>query len=45
MTHDPPLFIVEIRKDVVYNAAGAKADFVNIGVSVAPSASRRNAPA
>lgn len=25
-------FVVEIRKDVVYNAAGAKADFVNIGV-------------
>ncbi|MGP4012343.1 S8 family serine peptidase [Streptomyces sp. 4N124] len=25
-------FVVEIRKDVVYNEAGAKADFVNIGV-------------
>ncbi|MEE1753645.1 S8 family serine peptidase [Streptomyces sp. SP18CS02] len=25
-------FVVEIRKDVEYNAAGAKADFVNIGV-------------
>jgi hypothetical protein len=25
-------FVVEIRKDVVVNAAGAKADFVNIGV-------------
>ncbi|MEV6170508.1 S8 family serine peptidase [Streptomyces sp. NPDC051954] len=25
-------FVIEIRKDVVYNAAGAKADFVNIGV-------------
>ncbi|CAM5241321.1 hypothetical protein SVIOM342S_05347 [Streptomyces violaceorubidus] len=25
-------FVVEIRKDVTYNAAGAKADFVNIGV-------------
>ncbi|MDT0472926.1 S8 family serine peptidase [Streptomyces sp. DSM 41014] len=25
-------FVVEIRKDVVYNAAGAKADFVNIGL-------------
>ncbi|MFF5155731.1 S8 family serine peptidase [Streptomyces sp. NPDC000348] len=25
-------FVVEIRKDVVYNAAGAKTDFVNIGV-------------
>ncbi|GEC10319.1 serine protease [Streptomyces spinoverrucosus] len=25
-------FVVEIRKDVVYNAAGAKADYVNIGV-------------
>ncbi|UOB12889.1 S8 family serine peptidase [Streptomyces sp. HP-A2021] len=25
-------FVVEIRKDVVYNGAGAKADFVNIGV-------------
>ncbi|CAL9571033.1 hypothetical protein SUDANB145_04825 [Streptomyces sp. enrichment culture] len=25
-------FVVEIRKDVVYNNAGAKADFVNIGV-------------
>ncbi|MEV5429214.1 S8 family serine peptidase [Streptomyces sp. NPDC052701] len=25
-------FVVEIRKDVVHNAAGAKADFVNIGV-------------
>jgi hypothetical protein len=25
-------FVVEIRKDVVYNSAGAKADFVNIGV-------------
>ena len=25
-------FVVEFRKDVVYNAAGAKADFVNIGV-------------
>ncbi|MFD8916361.1 S8 family serine peptidase [Streptomyces sp. NPDC059569] len=25
-------FVVEIRKDVVYNAAGAKSDFVNIGV-------------
>lgn len=25
-------FVVEIRKDVVYNAAGSKADFVNIGV-------------
>ena len=25
-------FVVETRKDVVYNAAGAKADFVNIGV-------------
>ncbi|MBC9724479.1 S8 family serine peptidase [Streptomyces sp. TRM68367] len=25
-------FVVEIRKDVVYNPAGAKADFVNIGV-------------
>ncbi|MFI2410023.1 S8 family serine peptidase [Streptomyces sp. NPDC018947] len=25
-------FVVEIRKDVVYNASGAKADFVNIGV-------------
>ncbi|WP_320782726.1 S8 family serine peptidase [Streptomyces sp. CRN 30] len=25
-------FVVEIRKDVVYNSAGSKADFVNIGV-------------
>ncbi|MFC8870783.1 S8 family serine peptidase [Streptomyces sp. NPDC057148] len=25
-------FVVEIREDVVYNGAGAKADFVNIGV-------------
>ncbi|MFB6984245.1 S8 family serine peptidase [Streptomyces scopuliridis] len=25
-------FVVEIRKDVVYNAAGATSDFVNIGV-------------
>ncbi|GGW79968.1 S8 family serine peptidase [Streptomyces lomondensis] len=25
-------FVVEIRKDVVYNGAGAKADFVNIGI-------------
>ncbi|MCF2130781.1 S8 family serine peptidase [Strepomyces sp. STD 3.1] len=25
-------FVVEIRKDVVYNSSGAKADFVNIGV-------------
>ncbi|MEV0688783.1 S8 family serine peptidase [Streptomyces sp. NPDC050388] len=25
-------FVVEIRKDVVHNAAGAKADFVNIGL-------------
>ncbi|MEU0048565.1 S8 family serine peptidase [Streptomyces sp. NPDC006309] len=25
-------FVVETRKDVVYNAAGAKADYVNIGV-------------
>ncbi|MFE2633305.1 S8 family serine peptidase [Streptomyces scopuliridis] len=25
-------FVVEIRKDVVYDAAGAKSDFVNIGV-------------
>lgn len=25
-------FVVEIRKDVVYNASGAKADYVNIGV-------------
>ncbi|CAL9455496.1 S8 family serine peptidase [Streptomyces sp. enrichment culture] len=25
-------FVVEIRKDVVYNAAGAKSDYVNIGV-------------
>ncbi|XVV35198.1 S8 family serine peptidase [Streptomyces sp. CA-100214] len=25
-------FVVEIRKDVVYNPSGAKADFVNIGV-------------
>ncbi|MGX1887324.1 S8 family serine peptidase [Streptomyces sp. NPDC055287] len=25
-------FVAEIRKDVVYNAAGAKADYVNIGV-------------
>ncbi|WP_217169926.1 S8 family serine peptidase [Streptomyces sp. AC512_CC834] len=25
-------FVVEIRKNVVYNSAGAKADFVNIGV-------------
>ncbi|MFD4790416.1 S8 family serine peptidase [Streptomyces sp. NPDC058459] len=25
-------FVVEVRKDVVYDAAGAKADFVNIGV-------------
>ncbi|MFI5678085.1 S8 family serine peptidase [Streptomyces cellulosae] len=25
-------FVVEIRKDVVYNAAGAKADYVNIGM-------------
>ncbi|MFD7226391.1 S8 family serine peptidase [Streptomyces sp. NPDC059892] len=25
-------FVVEIRKDVVYNAQGAKSDFVNIGV-------------
>ncbi|WP_432041334.1 S8 family serine peptidase [Streptomyces cadmiisoli] len=25
-------FVVEIRKDVVYNAAGAKADYVSIGV-------------
>ncbi|MFG3494152.1 S8 family serine peptidase [Streptomyces sp. NPDC047928] len=25
-------FVVEIRKDVVYNSAGAKADYVNIGV-------------
>ncbi|MEV5887414.1 S8 family serine peptidase [Streptomyces sp. NPDC052020] len=25
-------FVVEIREDVVYNSAGAKADFVNIGV-------------
>ncbi|WP_105975265.1 S8 family serine peptidase [Streptomyces geranii] len=25
-------FVVEIRKDVTYNAAGAKTDFVNIGV-------------
>jgi hypothetical protein len=25
-------FVVEIRKDVVHNGAGAKADFVNIGV-------------
>ncbi|WP_210589900.1 S8 family serine peptidase [Streptomyces sp. GESEQ-35] len=25
-------FVIEIRKDVVYNSAGAKADFVNIGV-------------
>ncbi|MEU1405595.1 S8 family serine peptidase [Streptomyces sp. NPDC005728] len=25
-------FVVEIRKDVVYNAAGDKADYVNIGV-------------
>ncbi|MFB9391282.1 S8 family serine peptidase [Streptomyces coeruleoprunus] len=25
-------FVVEIRKDVVYNAAGAKADYVNIGI-------------
>ncbi|MFJ3660989.1 S8 family serine peptidase [Streptomyces sp. NPDC090119] len=25
-------FVVEVRKDVVYNAAGAKADYVNIGV-------------
>lgn len=25
-------FVVEIRKDVIYNSSGAKADFVNIGV-------------
>ncbi|MEI7031468.1 S8 family serine peptidase [Streptomyces pratensis] len=25
-------FVIETRRDVVYNAAGAKADFVNIGV-------------
>lgn len=25
-------FVVEVREDVVYNAAGAKADYVNIGV-------------
>ncbi|WP_327355999.1 S8 family serine peptidase [Streptomyces sp. NBC_01304] len=25
-------FVVEVRKDVVYNAAGAKSDFVNIGI-------------
>ena len=25
-------FVIEVRQDVVYNAAGAKADFVNIGV-------------
>ncbi|GAA4021478.1 MULTISPECIES: S8 family serine peptidase [Streptomyces] len=25
-------FVVEIRKDVVYNAAGAKADYVNMGM-------------
>ncbi|MFG2814969.1 S8 family serine peptidase [Streptomyces sp. NPDC048410] len=25
-------FVVEVRKDVVYNASGAKADYVNIGV-------------
>ncbi|MGW0552745.1 S8 family serine peptidase [Streptomyces sp. NPDC002926] len=25
-------FVIEVRKDVVYNAAGAKADYVNIGV-------------
>ncbi|MFF3907107.1 S8 family serine peptidase [Streptomyces sp. NPDC001848] len=25
-------FVVEIRKDVVYNASGAKSDYVNIGV-------------
>jgi hypothetical protein len=25
-------FVVEVRKDVVYNSAGSKADFVNIGV-------------
>jgi len=25
-------FVVEIRKDVVYNSSGSKADFVNIGV-------------
>ncbi|MFD6028550.1 S8 family serine peptidase [Streptomyces griseoluteus] len=25
-------FVVEIRKDVVYNSSGAKADYVNIGV-------------
>ncbi|MFI9616278.1 S8 family serine peptidase [Streptomyces sp. NPDC052023] len=25
-------FVIEIRKDVVYNAAGAKADYVSIGV-------------
>ncbi|WP_055533950.1 S8 family serine peptidase [Streptomyces graminilatus] len=25
-------FVVEIRKDVVYNAAGAKADYANIGI-------------
>jgi hypothetical protein len=25
-------FVVEVRKDVVYNSSGAKADFVNIGV-------------
>ncbi|MBT2505255.1 S8 family serine peptidase [Streptomyces sp. ISL-98] len=25
-------FVAEIRKDVVYNAAGAKADYVNIGI-------------
>ncbi|MER5217456.1 S8 family serine peptidase [Streptomyces sp. NPDC002838] len=25
-------FVVEIRKDVVYNSAGAKADYVNIGM-------------
>ncbi|MFI9582058.1 S8 family serine peptidase [Streptomyces sp. NPDC052236] len=25
-------FVIEVRQDVVYNAAGAKADYVNIGV-------------
>ncbi|WP_246235612.1 S8 family serine peptidase [Streptomyces boluensis] len=25
-------FVVEVRKDVTYNAAGAKADYVNIGI-------------
>ncbi|GAA3883952.1 S8 family serine peptidase [Streptomyces lacrimifluminis] len=25
-------FVVEVRKDVVYNAAGAKADYANIGI-------------